>query len=496
MVAAAGEGSGLAPRVAIPVLAVAIAALIGSWLLDVRRSALEQIHPQYSPEVLSQKARDVVRDGGYTDAPADESYGFNWDQKFADYVQKHDKPNPKWNEILSQRPDMLEFWYRSSPYPLTALEFHDDLLTPGVVQPDDPPPLLSGMVTLLLDGEGRLKYLEAIPPQVQEPLKQTLPVDWKPLFSAAGLDMSQFQSAEPRWNWLASSDERAAWDGKWPQSERPLHVEAAALHGKAVAFRLIGPWTEPERMPPSESPRSEQIQLAILMVMTLVVIIGVSLLARGNEKRKRVGDAEGATRLGVWIGWVMMALWVCRSHLGASTGTFGMFLLAMATSIFYAFVVRTMYLTLEPYVRRRWPQTIISWTAVLKHRARDPVVGRDVLIGITIQVVLTVLGRLVEWLTLGPNQDPALRSTDGLLGIRATVATCLTAIPHGIREGLVFFFLLFILRLVLRNQWAAGVGVAALFATLTLLGFHWRRRAQRPPSHRFTKAIGCNSRST
>jgi serine/threonine-protein kinase len=53
MVAAAGEGAGLAPRITIPLLVIAIAALVGCVLLQIRRSALEQIHHPYSPEVLA-----------------------------------------------------------------------------------------------------------------------------------------------------------------------------------------------------------------------------------------------------------------------------------------------------------------------------------------------------------------------------------------------------------------------------------------------------------
>jgi hypothetical protein len=37
--------------------------------------------------------------------------------------------------VLAQKPPLLLFWYRCSREPLTALEFHDDLLTPGIVRP-------------------------------------------------------------------------------------------------------------------------------------------------------------------------------------------------------------------------------------------------------------------------------------------------------------------------------------------------------------------------
>jgi hypothetical protein len=67
------------------------------------------------------------------------------------------------------------------------------------------------------------------------------PVDWSPLFRLAGLDQSQLQPSEPQWTWLAASDTRAAWTGVWPESGRPLRVEAAALAGRPVAFQAIGP---------------------------------------------------------------------------------------------------------------------------------------------------------------------------------------------------------------------------------------------------------------
>src|SRR5258706_3182594 len=67
-----------------------------------------------------------------------------------------------------------------------------------------------------------------------------------------------------------------------------------------------------------------------------------------------------------------------------------------------------------------------------------------------------------------PGRDaPHLGSTDVLLGIRSTVAVCFQSIPHGIRETLVFFFLIFLLRVVLRNQWLACAGFTLIFAALS-----------------------------
>src|SRR6185437_7388992 len=71
----------------------------------------------------------------------------------------------------------------------------NDLLTPGMVESDDPPPVLSGMIQVDLDAQGRLVYFEAVPPQLRESAKAgAAAVDWGPLFAAAALDPAKFQA--------------------------------------------------------------------------------------------------------------------------------------------------------------------------------------------------------------------------------------------------------------------------------------------------------------
>jgi hypothetical protein len=330
------------------------------------------------------------------------------------------------------------------------------------VELDDPPPILSGMITLKMDGQGRLLYFERIPEQKLEPAKDHRDVDWSPLFAASGLDPAQLKPAEPLWTWLATSDLRLAWTGTWPGGALPLRVEAAALRGQPVAFQLIGPWTGTDRWPPRESSGGQRGEFLILIAITLAVSGGSWLLMRRNVK-KGGGDTAGAIRLAGWVGAAQIGLWLFRSHLAVSMGTFAMFLIATATAIFYAFVVRTMYLALEPHVRRRWPQAMISWSAVLTGHWRDPIVGRDVLAGATLAVAVKLLNQVAN-LFLAGTDPPDLGSTDTLLGIRSTLAVFFKAVPHGFRDTLLFFFVIFILRVLLRNQWLATAGFMMIFA--------------------------------
>ena len=242
LVAAAGEGAGLRLGIAWPLYLAILAGMIVSFVMSLRTSPLAVMRPSYTADVLAQKARDAIRQLGYTERAGDDAYGFQWNDELMKHVLSSDKPAPHWPTVLSQRPSPLEFWYRQSSDPLTATTFHTDLLTPGIVRPDDPPPLMSNMRHVELDHEGRLTYFEALPPQRLSAPTPKAPVDWGVLFGLAGLDQAQLRPADPLWNWLAASDTRAAWTGTWPGSGRPLRVEAAALGGRPVAFMLIGPW--------------------------------------------------------------------------------------------------------------------------------------------------------------------------------------------------------------------------------------------------------------
>ena len=112
---------------------------------------------------------------------------------------------------------------------------------------------------------------------------------------------------------------------------------------------------------------------------------------------------------------------------------------------------------------------LISWSAVLIGRVRDAVVGRDVLIGCAAGVGIALLNRLLDLaLRRSASWTPDLSDTVPLLGARGTLALVLSGVTHAFREALLFLFLIFLLRAVVRNQWLAGAVFALLFASLNL----------------------------
>jgi serine/threonine-protein kinase len=466
MVAAAGEGAGLSGRAAWSMLAAVVAGLVVVLGLALRSSPFDRIRPEYSRDVLTQKARDAIARLGYEARPRDAAVGFEWNDLLLQSVAKSDGQAARWDGILTQRPSPLAFWYRQSAEPLVATTFHTDLLTPGIVDRADPPPISSGMIQVNVDHQGRLLFFEAIPAQRLTSPVRAAEVDWTPLFELAALDQAALQPDEPLWTWLAASDTRAAWTGTWPDSGRPLRVEAAGLGGRPVAFMVMGDWQKPWRMA-DETSGEATAYLVVLLGVTIVVLAGAAILARRNIREGR-GDRRGAARLAVYISAVLMILWICQVHVAVSFGIFALFLLAICTSVFYGVLLWTVYLALEPFVRRHWPRVLVSWTNVLTGRASDPVVGRDALIGVALGIWFALIFRAIGDAGNGPITFPG--EVDLLLGLRSTIGVVLQEGVYAVRNALMYFFILFVLRMMLRNQWMAMIAFTAFFTVLNVLG--------------------------
>ncbi len=473
MVAAAGEKEGLKARTAVICMAAVLVALAVAAYLTTRSNVLGRIALEESPDVLNEKARDLLARFGYPGRALDSFSSFEFDTDFINYVQKNEGSRANWNEVFTRGPAILRYWYRQSPQYMSGSEFHDTGLTPGMVTEDDPPPTLSGMVRMHLDPKGQLTYFEAIPPQRDETASPSTPVNWGILFQAAGLDRKEFETAQPTWAPLSAADERAAWTGKWPGTNRPVRIEAAAWHGKPVFFSLVFPWTHPDRMQPeAESTGTKARNILSVGMLFLVLLAGV-LLARRNYRQDR-GDRQGASRLAYIILGLELLLWLCRSRILPTLGTFGYFVIALSTALFFAALVWVFYLAVEPYVRRHWPHSIISWTRALSGKIRDPLVGRDVLFGVIVGLTWILLYQVYFALLIRQGDAATgLYSTSLLENGRAVLGAWLLQIPNSITATLMFFMLLLVLKIFLRREWlAAAVFVLLTAATKFLGGTH------------------------
>jgi len=468
MVAAAGETEGTRPNLALACLLSVLALVAICTYIGVRESGLRRLHPQNSPEVMAHKAREIVASLGYPEKAVDTASGFSYDYDYLEYLEKKDKPGVAWDRILSERPPLLRFWFRQSPQEMVPNGYSSISLTPGVVRFGDPSETFSGMINLRLDLAGRLLYFQAIPPEKEEHPRPIQAPDWQPVFAAAGLSVADFRAATPTWTSLAAADTRAAWDGTWPGTARPLHVEAAALQGKPVFFQLAGLWTAPARMPAPEPTRSERASEIFGTTFVILLIAGGVWLAYRNYSRGK-GDLRGAWRLASVVFLLELVLFLTRAHLKFSVDTLWLLLLAVSTGLFVSAFLWTLYLALEPYVRSKWPQTIVSWTRLLAGNLRDPLVGRDILFG-TLLGLAWVLVFLAGYLfDIRVGERPILPPTDLLEGTRIVISMWLGNIVGAIVGVLMFFFVLVFLRVLVRNRWVAAALFVILFSLPKIL---------------------------
>jgi serine/threonine-protein kinase len=200
--------------------------------------------------------------------------------------------------------------------------------------------------------------------------------------------------------------------------------------------------------------------------LQLIVLIGSVPFARYNLKLCR-GDTRGALRLGLFATVVCMASWViCGTHV-ATAEEADLFMTAAMRAVFSGITLALTYISFEPFVRRKWPETIVSWSRVLVGGFRDPLVGRDVLIG----TLLGVIGAVTQGFGSQLYQIMGIRAvrigTDPLTLLGGTHLTgqVLFLIIDSLNKSLGVLFLIFLFRTILRKQWlAAGLIVIVLAA--------------------------------
>jgi hypothetical protein len=119
-----------------------------------------------------------------------------------------------------------------------------------------------------------------------------------------------------------------------------------------------------------------------------------------------------------------------------------------------------LYIALEPFVRRRWPQILVSWTRLLSGDFRDPLVARDALIGCALGSLIFSLDYFSRFLF--PSWSGSIEFSSiptfvfpSAMGIGSFVSSLLLLLIGAICLGLLGIFLLFLLRVLLRNQKAA-----------------------------------------
>jgi serine/threonine-protein kinase len=467
MVAAAGDVGALRPAVAWACLVAALVACPISLHLMSREQVLSRVPLGDPPAALAARARQVIQNLGHDSSPNESSHAFGYDNELFGHVLSTDSPPPDWDDIALGRPPLIHFRFRNGVRDWHARFHHPAVFHPdGVMRrfPIDSTTLVPGEVALRLDPLGNLVEFQAMPPRLTEPETDARAVDWTTLFAEMGLDVEAFERVPPTLTPEVHADTRAAWQGSLSgATEIQIRVEAAAFRGKVVSSRIVGPWNSTGGA--AYSLTAGDILTRGLVPGSLLILAGGLVFAVRNLRLRR-GDRPGAFRIGAVV--------FAASILAAALGTRDWSAFAqpwqsvgahVGAALLNAAVVWVLYIAIEPYARRRWPEMLISWSRLLAGRFRDPRVGRDVLFGV-----------VCGWLLLAPLymlcleywNFPGFGDLYSLSGPRYFLAKQVAGIGYSIGVGLCFLMVVLLLRLVFRRQWAAvGATVALLVSLLT-----------------------------
>jgi serine/threonine-protein kinase len=458
IVAAAGSEGSLRPAVAWSILG-AIAVMLLLILLRVRSGqAMQSWGLRTPPEVQRVRATELLRRFGLPEQPF-RIAGFEEKFQYHAWVYVNDRSPKKWERFHRGIP-RVSFWLREDPLPL--IDTRPQAANP---RPERTyPPQDANASAIEIDLRGRLFSLKSIASESWKPRR----LDWNELLEAAGLERAGLVQTEPRAVPALAADARAAWTGKHPDDGTPIRVEAAAWRGAPVFFQITGPWDEKDV--------TGQVPFLGGGFGRFITVLSFSAIAFGvvlawRNLRLRRGDRQAAVRIGAAIFVLdVVAILIVAEHEPVVNHEIDLFVTCLAQAGLWAALFALLYIAVEPYVRRRWPDRLISWARLVAGKWRDPMIGRDISIGIaagllhaTIAAYTDVLGALVS----GEGAEPPTGRFHLLDTPAATFSHFLEGISSGIILALILMTVLMLLSIVLRRR---GLAIAGFFAIM-LFGY-------------------------
>jgi serine/threonine-protein kinase len=469
MVAAAGPRGGLRPGVAAALLGGIAASLVGLGFTVERMHLHGRVPLERGLAALEENARTILAELGYDEAPTDRVTLFDVDGAELIGMAQRDHGPGRWAALEDPRQRVLTLFTRRSA----------DYLAPaniaGAVGANDPWPQ-PGDVQLGLDLGGRLISLRVTSGPDDSAAGSSPAPDWRSLFEVAGLEAAAFEPTEPRARPALYADERLAFAGVLPDGVR-ARIETAFAAGRPVYFEIVDEHDPAWSGDAAAGDRAGAVEgakaiSAFVMSIVLAIAGGAIWLAWRNSKLGRsdlrggivVAAAVVALRLGDWL--------LGGHHVPQFLQELFLFVAVLGGAMVLAGLTLVFYLAIEPYARRLRPEGLVSWTRLLKGRLRDPLVGRDALIGAAFGMGFHLLALVGFELAVGSGQPPWMPnaySHAALAGGRHAVAQLLESSFRALAVALGLTLLFLLLKIVLRKTWVAAAAFALVFVVLGLV---------------------------
>lgn len=453
IVAAAGTAGSLRPAVAWTLL-LASFAIAGTFLaLTVRDQYFQRSGLGRPPEAQAERATQMLRGFGIPEQPF-AANGFRTERQQLAWLILHKESG---FATIGRGFSLVRFWMREEPAPL----LDRGVLNNPLPTLEEPAQHAEGSVAMEMDPRGRLLRLTARP----LPSWPARALDWNPLLRAAGLAPEQLTPASPKLLPPFIADARAAWTGRYPEDGTPIRVEVAAFRGVPVFFRIDAPWNEDDAR--ARLPFSETFFMAGMLLIATFMLAGV-LLAWRNLRMRR-GDRQGAMRMALALfAFTFLGVFLIAPHHPVLIHEIEILQMATQSALFFATVTWIVYIALEPFIRRKYPQGLISWARLVSGRRHDPMVGRDVLIGLTAGLTHSFLAGVLSRMV---RHDPTPFAQGDVWqwdSIRLPLGLVAGTLKGAAVQGLAMMVALMVMMILLRRRLYAAIGFFAMFLTLML----------------------------
>ncbi len=442
---ASSQSQGLRLRYSLPMLIFVVLGILAYPLLNGHIDALQYTPADIPPSALAVQARRYAAQFGYAAKPVDSIWWMTDNGvDVIDYAREKIK-QPDWYSVFREEAP-LRFRYREaindtlgrSPY--------------GEIRWDFPSFEAPSMVRLMLDPLGRLRYFEAMPPRDYQKT-QGPGVAFDAIAAATGLRMdrnkpvSAFRTPTPAYDQIHAYE--AATSGPLAI---PVKVQYATHRGYLTSLHVSYPWTT---IPPgSQAPKNVATRLreGFLVAAMMVFFFYCFTLAWRNWKAGRA-DKKGAFTIASFYLALKVVVYLGKLHITYEIYVFYFFINALGDMLVSSAIIYVLYLALEPALRARWPQSIVTWNRLLYGRALDSQVGAHVLTGAAMGVFLVAFFFSRSWYDYWTTGELASAGSIMLGGVGNWISEAVRVADNAIQGGMIFFFALFGLKVLFKRDW-------------------------------------------
>ena len=463
LVAASEVKEGFTPRTAVLCFVAAVLATLLGAFISKRSDLLNHLPTPIPSDGLAFRAQDVLKTAGYADLPPYSAYGFECCDLEAKASAERLEANRRDEILESHRPPVMSFWYRRRRTVMVVMPLvTSPMSVAGAMTASNPPETKPGTLLLWLDLLGRMTLLHARPAAVRQLRGPLLRQSGVGSSTPPGLDLARFTPVPPERVPSMAIDSRHAWTGTYGGRRTEIvRVEAASFQGRLVFFEVGGTAAS---TPAALPPRAAFIPIAFLSLI-IGCLVTTALVAGRNARLGRT-DRRGGTGLAGFVFVLVMLQWaVGANHLADAVEIIHL-VAALMQAAFWSGLIWLFYVAIEPYVRRNWPESLISWNRLQSGQFRNPLVASHILAGVTAGLVFERVVLLGGWAFLSSS---LFAFPDVGLQLAATPVN-LSRMFVGLRQSLFLgmFLLIFVvlIRLVSRRLWVADVLGALVFSVL------------------------------